>query len=93
MGTDPLVVAWAGLLGAALGSFLNVCILRWGAEPKQSVVRPPSRCPRCGRGLRWHDNIPIVAWLVLRGRCGKTKRYEQRQSKRPGACWRTNTSR
>ncbi|HEX6615215.1 MAG TPA: prepilin peptidase [Gemmatimonadales bacterium] len=69
MGTDPLIVAWAGLLGAALGSFLNVCILRWGAEPKQSVVRPPSRCPRCGRGLRWHDNIPIVSWLLLRGRC------------------------
>lgn len=69
METDPLIVAWAGLLGAALGSFLNVCILRWGAEPKQSVVRPPSRCPRCGRGLRWHDNIPIVSWLLLRGRC------------------------
>ena len=69
MGTDPLVVAWAGLLGAALGSFLNVCILRWGAEPKQSVVRPPSRCPRCGRGLRWYDNVPVVSWLLLRGRC------------------------
>jgi leader peptidase (prepilin peptidase)/N-methyltransferase len=67
--TDPLIVAWAGLLGAALGSFLNVCILRWGAEPKQSVVRPPSRCPKCGRGLRWYDNIPVVSWLLLRGRC------------------------
>jgi leader peptidase (prepilin peptidase)/N-methyltransferase len=52
-----------------IGSFLNVCILRWGAEPKQSVVRPPSRCPKCGRGLRWYDNIPIASWLVLRGRC------------------------
>ena len=52
-----------------IGSFLNVCILRWGAEPKQSVVRPPSRCPKCGRGIRWFENIPIVSWLVLRGRC------------------------
>ena len=67
--TDPLLVAYAGLLGAAIGSFLNVCILRWGAEPKQSVVRPPSRCPKCGRGLRWYDNIPVVSWLLLRGRC------------------------
>jgi leader peptidase (prepilin peptidase)/N-methyltransferase len=57
------------VFGLLIGSFLNVCILRWGAEPKQSVVRPASRCPKCGQGLRWYDNIPIVAWLVLRGRC------------------------
>lgn len=59
----------AALLGAVIGSFLNVCILRWGAEPKQSVVRPPSRCPRCGRGLAWYDNIPVLSWLILRARC------------------------
>ena len=64
-----LGVAFAALLGAVIGSFLNVCILRWGAEPKQSVVSPPSRCPRCGRGLAWYDNIPVVSWLVLRARC------------------------
>lgn len=69
LGRDPVLVAYAGVLGALVGSFLNVCILRWGAEPKQSVVRPPSSCPRCGRGLRWYENVPIVAWLVLRGRC------------------------
>jgi leader peptidase (prepilin peptidase) / N-methyltransferase len=68
-GNDPILVLYAGLLGAAVGSFLNVCILRWGAEPKQSVMRPPSRCPKCGQGLRWYDNIPIVSWLVLRARC------------------------
>jgi leader peptidase (prepilin peptidase) / N-methyltransferase len=61
--------AFAALLGACLGSFLNVCILRWGAEPKQSVVRPPSRCPKCARGLSWYDNVPVVSWLVLRARC------------------------
>lgn len=65
----PILLAYAGLLGAVIGSFLNVCILRWGAEPKQSIVRPASHCPKCGRGLRWFDNIPIVSWLVLRGRC------------------------
>lgn len=59
----------ATLFGALVGSFLNVCILRWGAEPKQSVVRPPSRCPRCGRRLSWYDNIPVVSWLILRARC------------------------
>ena len=59
----------AALFGAMFGSFLNVCIIRWGAEPKQSVVRPPSRCPRCGRGLAWYDNIPVISWLILRARC------------------------
>ena len=59
----------AGLFGLLFGSFLNVCIVRWGAEPKQSVVRPPSRCPRCGIGLRPYDNIPVLSWLLLRGRC------------------------
>ena len=59
----------AALFGLIFGSFLNVCIMRWGAEPKQSVVRPPSRCPRCGTGLRPYDNIPVVSWLLLRGKC------------------------
>ncbi len=66
---EPLIIAYAVLLGAIVGSFLNVCILRWGAEPKQSVIRPPSHCPRCGRGVAWYDNIPVISWLRLRGRC------------------------
>ena len=57
------------LFGAVIGSFLNVCILRWGAEPKQSVVRPRSSCPRCGAAIAWRDNIPILSWLLLRGKC------------------------
>jgi leader peptidase (prepilin peptidase) / N-methyltransferase len=65
----PLFIVIAAVFGAVIGSFLNVCILRWGAEPKESVVRPPSHCPKCGIGLRWYDNVPIVSWLVLRGRC------------------------
>jgi leader peptidase (prepilin peptidase)/N-methyltransferase len=66
-GLRPFLVLLAGVLGAVLGSFLNVCILRLPAE--QSVVRPPSRCPKCGKGVAWYDNIPVLSWIVLRGRC------------------------
>jgi leader peptidase (prepilin peptidase)/N-methyltransferase len=66
---DGLEIVVAALFGAVIGSFLNVCILRWGADPKQSVVRPRSRCPRCGKGLSWYDNVPVISWLVLRARC------------------------
>jgi len=66
---EGVIVGYFALLGAVLGSFLNVCILRWGAEPKQSVMYPPSRCPSCGHAIRWYENIPIVSWLFLRGSC------------------------
>jgi leader peptidase (prepilin peptidase)/N-methyltransferase len=62
----PLLVTWF-VVGASIGSFLNVCIARWPHE--QSVVRPRSRCPRCGQPIAWYDNIPLVSWLVLRARC------------------------
>jgi leader peptidase (prepilin peptidase) / N-methyltransferase len=62
-------IVLATIFGAMIGSFLNVCILRWGSEPKQSVVQPRSRCPRCGRSLAWYDNIPVLSWLILRARC------------------------
>jgi leader peptidase (prepilin peptidase) / N-methyltransferase len=62
-------IVMAAVFGAIIGSFLNVCILRWGAEPKQSVVTPRSRCPRCGQRLAWYDNIPVVSWILLRARC------------------------
>jgi leader peptidase (prepilin peptidase)/N-methyltransferase len=58
-----------GVLGLLFGSFLNVCIVRWGAEPKQSVVRPRSRCPKCGHEIAWYENVPVVSWLALRGKC------------------------
>ena len=64
---DMLVVVYAGFFGAIAGSFLNVCVHRWPLD--QSVVSPRSRCPRCGNQLVWYDNIPVVSWLVLRGRC------------------------
>ncbi len=65
----PLGIILGAILGAIVGSFLNVCILRWGAEPRESVVSPPSRCPRCGKGLSWYENVPMVSWMLLRGRC------------------------
>ncbi len=55
------------VLGAAVGSFLNVCISRWPLE--LSVVSPRSRCPRCERPIRWHENIPLLSWVLLHGRC------------------------
>jgi leader peptidase (prepilin peptidase)/N-methyltransferase len=57
----------AGLFGLVIGSFLNVVAFRVPAG--RSVVRPPSACPTCGLAIRWYDNIPVVSWLVLRGRC------------------------
>lgn len=58
---------FAFAFGACIGSFLNVCILRWPREG--SIVRPPSRCPHCGHRLAWFENVPIVSWLALRAKC------------------------
>lgn len=62
-----LALAASGVLGLVVGSFLNVVIHRVPAGA--SVVRPPSACPRCGHRIRARDNVPVVSWLVLRGRC------------------------
>jgi leader peptidase (prepilin peptidase)/N-methyltransferase len=55
------------LLGAAVGSFLNVVVARLPAG--QSLVRPRSRCPRCGAAIAWYDNLPLLSWVLLRARC------------------------
>ena len=57
----------AGLLGLLLGSFLNVCATRWPEH--ESVIRPSSHCRSCNRTLAWWENVPLVSWLALRGRC------------------------
>ncbi len=67
MGAEVLFVAGAVLVGLCVGSFLNVCILRLPHD--QSLIRPPSSCPKCKRRIKWRDNIPVVSWLVLRGKC------------------------
>jgi leader peptidase (prepilin peptidase)/N-methyltransferase len=62
-----LLAVYAGIVGLAVGSFLNVVI--WRVPRGESVVRPPSACPSCGARIRARDNIPVLGWLLLRGRC------------------------
>jgi leader peptidase (prepilin peptidase)/N-methyltransferase len=57
----------AGLFGLAFGSFLNVCLSRW--PEGESIVHPRSHCRSCERTLAWWENVPLVSWLALRGRC------------------------
>jgi leader peptidase (prepilin peptidase) / N-methyltransferase len=64
---SPTFIAVAGLLGLLVGSFLNVCIHR--LPRRLSVVGGRSRCPSCGRQIRAWENVPLLSWLVLRGRC------------------------
>lgn len=66
-----LATTGAFLLGAVVGSFLNVVITR--LPRRESLVRPASRCPACASPIRWHDNIPILSFLRLRGRCRDCK--------------------
>jgi leader peptidase (prepilin peptidase)/N-methyltransferase len=66
MVTTMLVVG-CGLLGLVVGSFLNVVIVR--VPRRQSLVRPRSRCTSCGTRLAERDNVPVVSWVLLRGRC------------------------
>jgi leader peptidase (prepilin peptidase)/N-methyltransferase len=61
------VLVFSGLFGLAFGSFLNVVLYRMPRG--ESLSAPPSRCPSCGTRLAWRDNIPVLSWLTLRGRC------------------------
>lgn len=62
-----MVILCIGLLGLALGSFFNVVIHR--VPERRSLVRPGSACPACGHPVRWYDNVPLLGFLLLRGRC------------------------
>ncbi|SDO89935.1 prepilin peptidase [Desulforhopalus singaporensis] len=65
---EHILTVFAALLGVIAGSFLNVVILRL-PDPDQSIVFPASHCPRCSAPLHWYENIPIVSYIVLRGKC------------------------
>jgi leader peptidase (prepilin peptidase)/N-methyltransferase len=64
---------FAGLLGLAFGSFLNVCLSRWPAG--ESVVTPRSHCRHCSHTLAWWENVPLLSWLMLGGRCRGCKAW------------------
>lgn len=66
-----VIAALGGVFGLLIGSFLNVVVYRVPAGV--SIVAPPSACPKCARQIRGYDNIPVVSWLVLRGRCRDCK--------------------
>lgn len=61
------IAAIAGVVGLAIGSFLNVVIYR--LPRGMSLSHPASACPSCGSPVRWFDNVPVLSWIVLRGRC------------------------
>jgi leader peptidase (prepilin peptidase)/N-methyltransferase len=62
-----LLGAWVAVVGAVVGSFLNVVIAR--VPRGRSIVRPRSSCPRCGAPIAWYDNVPVLSWVLLRARC------------------------
>ena len=62
-----LIVAWLSVIGAAIGSFINVVV--WRVPRGESLLEPPSHCPKCGHPIRWYDNVPVLGWVLLRGRC------------------------
>ena len=62
-----MIVFFVLIFGLCIGSFLNVCICR---IPRQkSVVSPPSLCPKCRKSIKWFDNIPLISYVLLKGRC------------------------
>ncbi|HJP78868.1 MAG TPA: prepilin peptidase [Pseudonocardiaceae bacterium] len=65
------LICLVGLLGLLIGSFLNVVIHR--VPRGESLVSPPSRCPKCGADIKARHNVPVVGWLVLRGRCAECR--------------------
>jgi leader peptidase (prepilin peptidase)/N-methyltransferase len=61
------MAAWFFFVGGCIGSFMNVMIYRLPLG--RSIVSPPSSCPKCKSAIRWHDNLPVIGWLMLRGKC------------------------
>ncbi len=59
------------ILGACIGSFLNVCI--WRIPRDETIVHIPSHCPKCNKNIAWYDNIPLISWIILNGKCRHCK--------------------
>jgi len=68
---SALIGSFVALFGLLIGSFLNVCILR--IPDRKSIVLPASACPKCGAAIHAYDNIPVVSWLILGGKCRSCK--------------------
>ncbi|HVR84398.1 MAG TPA: prepilin peptidase, partial [Planctomycetota bacterium] len=67
-----VLLVFSGLLGLNIGSFLNVCIFRLPRHC-MSIVKPRSRCPKCLNWIAWYDNLPVVSWCALGGKCRHCK--------------------
>lgn len=67
MNFETIMIIFSILLGLALGSFFNVCIFR--IPLKRSIISPPSSCPHCHNRIRFYDNIPVLSFILLRGKC------------------------
>jgi leader peptidase (prepilin peptidase)/N-methyltransferase len=67
MDLDSFMVLYSILFGLALGSFVNVCIYR--IPIKKSIISPPSTCPNCGQRIKFYDNIPLISYIFLLGKC------------------------
>ena len=68
---QPFLMVYAFALGAVVGSFLNVLIYR--VPRRMSIVSPGSACPSCGTSIRWYQNVPLLSWIMLRGRCSQCR--------------------
>ena len=66
-----LILTFIFILGLIIGSFLNVVILRFGTD--KSIVKGNSGCPKCGKDLKWYELVPVLSWVLLRGKCSKCK--------------------
>lgn len=67
----PMWSIFIFIFGACAGSFLNVCI--WRIPRDESIISPPSHCPNCGYNLSWYENIPLLSWIILQGKCRNCK--------------------
>lgn len=66
-----IIYMFVFMMGSIIGSFLNVCIYR--IPKKESIAFPPSHCPKCRKNILWHDNIPLLSYIVLLGKCRSCK--------------------